>query len=235
MDTALALEAADTWRTLAKLIPTIRAHLEPMPSQGANVRMPPASRPPINLAASDLLFELDEAANWYAVELTMETADVKRVPTTLEAVIELIAERHGHWTADPNERIGKEYADIANQFLDRTRRLVMKPPPPRFVGRCLTACGGDLWLTPGKHNAACDNCGSTADLASVREQLARAFASRLMTRAELGPALKLLGGHVPRATIDSWINRGRLVPVIRDPQMFRFIDAVDLAKIDIAA
>jgi len=234
MDTTTALDAANTWRKLAQLIPTIELYLEPRRGK-SEVHLPPSSRPPIDITASDLLHDIDEAANWYIAELLMETTDVRRAPNTRTARLELVADRHGHWTADPNPRIGLEYADTANDLMRRVEKLVTQPAPPKFMGPCLAACGGDLWLRHGRPAAICDQCGSAADLEAVREQLMRAMESRLMDRSELVVALRFLGAKTPRNTVDAWITRGRLVPVLRDPQMFRLGDALDLANVRLAA
>jgi len=262
IDTTTALEAAENWRTLARLVPTIRLYLEPRRGKGEPSRVMPQSKPPIDLVASDLLYDLEQTAEFYITCLLMETHDVKRAPDTLEGMLRLIAKRHGHWTSEDdtrnakvldkgyrgkpvrdddgntvrqNRQIALDFCDDAMIYLDKTRNLVLQPLPPRFMGPCLEACGGDLWLRAGAEKAKCDQCEQEANLADVRDQLASAFAARLMKRSEIGPALRLLGGKTPRGTIDAWIARGRLVPVLRNPQMFRFADAVELAGIEVAA
>lgn len=233
IDTKTAIEAAETWKALAKLVPTIELYLTPRPGK-SEVRMPPSSKPPIDLVASDLLMELDIAASFYVAALVMETPDVKRFPDGLAAQLALVGERYGHFTGD-EEKLALDYCDEAHELMRKVERLVIQPTPPQFMGPCLTACGGDLWLRSGRIAATCDHCESEADLGAVREQLARALESRLMERAEIAPALRILGAHVTVNTVKSWITRGRLVPILREPQRFRFTDAADLAGVKVAA
>lgn len=234
MDIATALEAAENWRTLARLTPTIEDYLEPR--RGTHTgRTVPQSRPPIDITASDLLLELDEASTHYLSALMMETPDVRAFPTTLAERLTLIGDRHGHWTADPNQQVALAYCDEAHTLMGRARHLIEQPPPPKFMGPCLTVCGGDLWLKPGRISATCDTCGSEADLGAVRSQLMRALEKRLMKRAELVAAIRILGGKVTTEAVKKWVQRGRLVPAVRDPEMFRFTDVLALTNIEVAA
>lgn len=229
----LGLEAAATWATLARLVPTIELYLTPRPGK-SEVRLPPKSKPPIDLVASDLLAELDQSANFYLSALLMETPDVKRFPDGLAAQLALVGERHGHWTSDADEKIALDFCDEAHEMLRKVERLIVQPVPPRFMGPCLAACGGDLYLTHGKIIATCDQCGSAADPGSVRDQIFSALESRLMRRTELVPALRLLGGKVTNEALKKWVQRGRLVPVVREPEMFRLTDALDLAHLSVS-
>lgn len=233
IDTQTAIEASETWKRLAGLVATIELYLEPRRSK-SEVRMPPASKPPIDLVASDLLMELDIAASFYVSALCMETKDIKRFPDGLSAQLGLIGERHGHFTSDADEKIAMDFCDEAHELMRKVERLVVQPAPPSFMGPCLTACGGDLWLRQGRVAATCDQCGSDADLGSVREQLSRALESRLMRRTEIAPAIKLLGGKVTNEAIKKWVQRGRLVPVVREPELFRLTHALDLAHLSVS-
>lgn len=271
-----ALAAAANWRLLSRLVPTVRLYLEPVRTGTGGARSLPKSKLPLSITASDLLFDLDQAASFYCSALLIETDDIRVLPGTLEEQLMLVADRHGHFTAprpesegddvrmvrvqDPEwrpmpgvpkdarwlrdeagqyerkaRRVALDFCDEAEELIAKVGWLVLQPLPPRYMGPCLAQCGGDLWLEDKRTSAVCDTCASTADPTAVREQLFRAFESRLMKRSELAPALRLLGARTAVETVRSWIQRGRLVPVMREPQMFRFADAVELAGIDIAA
>lgn len=172
IDLTTALEAADEWRALAKLIPTLNAYLQPG-RKGSNTgsRKIPESRIPLDIEASDLLHDINETATWYTSCLLMETTDVKRAPDTLEGMLNLIAERHGHWTGVDDYRMARvkgpdgkdardddgtykrqarsvalDFTDDAHTLMTRALRLIVQPIPPRFMGRCPERCGGDVWL-----------------------------------------------------------------------------------------
>lgn len=229
IDTTTALEAAETWATLARLVPTIELYLTPRPGK-SEVRMPPSSKPPIDLVASDLLMELDIAASFYVSALVMETHDVKRFPDGLAAQLALVGERYGHFTAG-EEKLAIDFCDEAHELMRKVSALVLQPAPPKWLGPCRECNNGDLWLKQARANATCDECNASIDMGTWREGLWRALESTLMERDQIAPAIRLLGGKCTPSTVRSWIHRGRLVPIIADSELFRFMDAVDLAHI----
>lgn len=274
MDTTTALEARDTWLALAKLVPLIRLYLEPGRTGNSGRRSIPESRLPFNSEASDLLYDIEQAAEFYTTCLLMETHDVKQAPDTIEGMLELIANRHGHWTSDDDWRLARvkepdgtytrkehklalDFCDDANTLMAKSLALLIQPIPERFMGRCPARCGGDLWLAPQlaarwdreqraikpDHDAAaftpptasCDQCGREASIVEVREQLAREFVLCVMDRGELVRAAGILGRHIKPDLLRQWIKRGRLVPFTRTPELFRFADFADLARLDVAA
>lgn len=229
IDTATALEAAETWKRLASLVATVELYLTPRPGK-SEVRMPPASKPPIDLVASDLLMELDQAATLYVAALLMETPDVKRFPDGLAAQLSLVGERYGHWTNDPDEKIGLDYCDEAHELMRKVERLVLQPVPPQWMGPCQTCQEGDLWLKPERAFVTCDECGSAEDLVVLRERLLERLRNSVVPRKEIAPALRLLGSKSSAKTVHQWVSRGRLVPIIRKPEAFRMADALELCK-----
>lgn len=230
IDTKTAIEASETWKALAKLVPTIELYLTPRPGK-SEVRMPPSSKPPIDLVASDLLMELDTAASFYVSALVIETPDVKRFPDGLAAQLALVGERYGHFTSDADEKIALDFCDEAHELMRKVAALVVQPAPPKWLGPCRECGNGELWLKHNKNYALCDNCNASIDMGTWREGLWRALESTLMEREQIAPAIRLLGGKCTPSTVRSWIHRGRLVPIIADSELFRFMDAVDLAHI----
>lgn len=228
--TQTALEAADTWKRLAALVPTIELYLEPQRAK-SEVRMPPGSKPPISIAASDLLMELDTAASFYVSALVMETHDVKRFPNGLAAQLALIGERFGHFTSG-EEKLAIDYCDEAHELMRKVGMLIAAPPPPQWMGPCSECGEGQLWLDK---TIRCDECKALVDLETWRAQLLRGVESRLMDREEILFALTMLGHRTRSETLRQWISRERLVPIVKDPERFRFADVLTVAKIDIAA
>lgn len=259
VDTPTALEASATWRRLGDLVPTIELYLEPRRGK-SEVRMPPASKLPLDVVATDLLLELDQACDFYIAALMLETPDIKRFPDTLTARLHLVGQRFGHFTTATDTRnarvkgpdgkplkddngqyvreprtLGLDYCDEAHEYLNRTIALVVSPLPPQWLGPCRNCDGGELWMRPGRNTITCDQCKSAVDLGTWREGLMRALESRLMDREEILSALVILGHRVKLGTLRQWIHRGRLVPIIQEPERFRFADVLTVAKIDIAA
>lgn len=229
IDTPTALQAADNWRTLGKLVPTIRLYLEPQRTK-SEVHSPPRSKPPIDTTISDLLQELEDAANFYTLVLIDETKDINTWPATLTDRLNLIAQRHGHFTT-ATDRTATDYCDTAHHLLNKTATIITKPPPPAWLGPCTTGCGGNLWLKHGKLAAKCDQCGSAIDLEQWRTHLYQALESRLMHRDEIAPAIRLLGGKCTANTIRTWIHRRKLQPILADSELYRFAEAMELAHI----
>lgn len=224
--TATAIEASDTWKQLAALVPTIELYLEPRRSK-SEVRLPPGSKPPIDLVASDLLMELDLAASFYVSALIMETPDVKRFPDGLAAQLALVGERYGHFTTG-EDKLAMDFCDEAHELMRKVERLVVQPAPPKFMGPCQQCDGGELWLKGTRPVAMCGQCDSAEDLGAVRERLHVTLNAMLVRRPEIQPALKVLGSKVTTDAVHKWVQRGRLVPAIKDPEMFRMSDALEL-------
>lgn len=249
----MAERAAGEWRMLANVWEPLHAYLEPQ-RRGANVgHTPPASKPPLSVSASLLIADIRDWAWFYASALMDETPDYV-APRSTEQRLRDIASRYGHFTVDTNERwvkptvdmpeghwqrVAIDFCDRAHELVNRARGLVEQPPPPRFMGPCRdTECGGDVYLIAFDKMPRCTTCDLGHDAADMRQQLIRALESRLLKRDELREALNIAkppgSKRVPAATMRQWIKRGRLVPVIRDPELFRMTDAMELAGIKVS-
>jgi len=225
-----AIEASDTWREIAGLIPTVELYLAPQSSHQDGPRPRPASKPPINLTASDLLREIDDLATFYAQVLMEETHDVTAIPAGTPATIELIASRFGHFTMS-DERISLDYCDAAQDIIGKIGALVQTPLPKHFRGPCVTQCGGDLWADEDTGIIACDGCKSMPSPEIVSAQLAAALAKRIMTRTEIRDAFKIIRLNVKADTLHKWVQRGKLRPAATFPEpRYRFADALELAE-----
>lgn len=252
IDTPTALEAADNWRRLAELVPLVRLYLEPRRGHNEAGRTAPKSRPPIDLGASDLLHELDMAASLYCSALLMETDDVTRLPATLEDQLRLIAQRHGHFTADPDEKIAHDFCDEAHELVRKVETLIVRPLPPYWAGPCTDdECEGSLTVPrPKPHNShddpeawdqsavgTCDTCGKRLTPNERRDRLAQALDGRLAPRDEVLNALKILGAPIKPERLRQWVHRRRLVPAvtISDVEYYRLTDAMELAGIERSA
>lgn len=256
VSTATAIEASETWKRLAGLVPTIKLYLEPRRGK-SEVRMPAASKLPLDVIASDLLRDLDIAATFYVSALAMETPDIKRFPDTLEGMLRLTGERYGHFTTDTDTRkvvakgrdgrplkdedgrfyniersLGFDYCDEAKELLAQVGKLVAQPLPPQWMGPCPMCDDGALWLRNAHAGGIrCDTCKAAIDESLWRGNLWRALESRLMERSQIAPAIRLLGGKCSTATVRTWIHRRKLTPVLADSELYRFMDAMELAHI----
>jgi hypothetical protein len=231
IDTPTAVEAADNWRILAELVPLVRLYLEPRRGHSEAGRTAPKSKPPIDLGASDLLFDLDVSASFYCSALMFETADVKRMPDALEDQLRLIAKRYGHFTADPDEKIALDFCDEAEELVRKVELLIVQPLPPQWAGPCAgLECVGGMFQSKAQGTAKCDTCGALMTFSDWAEWLARKAEIVLMDRREILDALKMLGHPTERKTLDKWVTRKRVLAVTSAPEMFRLSEVLCLAE-----
>jgi hypothetical protein len=233
VDINAALRARNDLLDVAAAWPALLARL--VPSKGAGGRAaPPSSRPPIDLAVSDLIADATGCACYWARVLLDET-DWQPSGSTTPELLAAAAARHGHWTA-ADEATALAFADEAARLRAAVLRVVAPGGPPRWIGPCPEAgCAGELHMREGRTSSRCPACGHEVDEQAWRVALRAAFADRLMTRRELVSALLVLGEQVKSGTVDKWVQRRRLVPVIADPELFRFADVVELAAPHVAA
>ncbi|WP_152649989.1 hypothetical protein [Demequina globuliformis] len=253
----MAEHARDEWLDIAAAYPALKAYLAPTSGGGDGVRTAPGSKPPISLIASDLIAEIEDWAWFYASALMDETPDYTP-PADTESRLRDIAQRHGHWTSDDDERwvqhrkqiegmpeghwqrVALDYCDTADKVRRKVVGLIVRPTPPRFMGPCMAFdCQGDVYLASSDKVARCVECDQGHDARDLREQVVRAMSTRLMRRDELRVAVNMARPHgmkrLAPALFRKWIQRERLVPVIREPEMFRLSDALDLAGIEVVA
>lgn len=251
IDTTTGLAAQQDIREVAAMWGALEARLRPSSSStGGGTRGKPGSRPPIDLAVSDLMAEVGAEARFYARCLADETDDYAPTDTSTRALLTDIADRYGHWVTD-DEKTALDFCDTWHEMRRKVAGMVTSREPKRWLGPCVQPeCHGDLYAGSGAFGALCPTCGAAATLADVREHLMEAFETRLMNRSELVSALFVMGYEVKIKTVERWCERflaweGRdmddprearrpcpqqsLEPVVRDPYLYRFAQAYDLA------
>ena len=171
-----------------------------------------------------------------ALPITPERCPQRVDPITtsaMPALLEQVARRHGHFTADPMMALG--FSDDASEYRDKVRHTLERPAPPTYVGPCQhkgddgAGCEGELYVREHHGGGACRVCGTAFTLAEQVEWLDRELAQRLMTASEIVSALMVLGLPTPIGTVKSWIRRERLVEVSDDTGLYRLADAKALA------
>lgn len=229
----VGIDAQAAWTELANIIPLLRVCLSPR-STHSEIRSLPKSKPPIDMTVSKLLAEIDDEAGFYVHVLMEETHDYTP-PLALDARCRSLAGRHGHFTI-AEDRTGLDFLSCAQTLVSKAHGLITRPPAPSWRGPCrVIGCDGQMYAKHDWGFIQCDECETAMDVDMWRAGLQSALESRLMRRVEIMPALKMLGAKSTSSTIRTWIERGRLVPVIREPELFRFTDVMDLAKAKIVA
>lgn len=257
---AVALQASGHWHDLADAFDSLHAYLQPQGTTTSTVHMPPGSRPPISVTVSDLLFDIAEAASFYALAMQDDTNghyDKDHKPhgyiapqrTDVKQRLRDIATRYGHFTTDTNarwvtdggywQRVAMDFCDTAYTLRERAIHVVQQPLPPQYLGPCMAGndCKGDVYLTSTDKMPRCTTCDTGHDTTQLRDQMTKALAGRLLSREDLRHALNLLREpHSKKVTperVRQWIKRRRLVPIIKAPELFRLTDAMELAGITI--
>lgn len=229
-DNHLALIVRNDILDVAAMLPALRARLRPSGGQASGVRTAPASKPPIVVEVSDLLAEVHWQAEFNAREL-LEAGDYSPSGLTTEAYLLDVAARVGHWTADEDTIVVLEFTDTWHEARRKVAGAISTRERPRWLGPCpADECVGALYLRAGKTDARCDECAREVGTQEIREHLAVAFEERLMSRSELVSALTVMGATTKIDTVHKWVQRGRLVAAVIDPDLFRFSDALGLAE-----
>lgn len=151
------LEAQASIRAVVELWPRLKARLRPGGGDPLQGRVSGSSEPPlpIDTGVSDLLFEVEESARFYARVLCDEatiTSDewrevdgVKvRVPAVhpweprtshMPGLLAEVAEHYGHFTAD-EDKTALDFCDWAHETLRKVRATLERPEPARWRGGC---------------------------------------------------------------------------------------------------
>ena len=58
----------------------------------------------------------------------------------------------------------------------------------------------------------------------------RALEGRIVYRSEIRYALRVMGMQATVNAIDLWVSRGKIVPIIKDPEMFRLAEVIEYAE-----
>jgi hypothetical protein len=233
-DEAFDLMVRNDILDVAQMLPALRARLRPGRGSSESGRTAPESRPPIDLHISDLIAAVAWDAEHFAHVLLDEThgdGRYKPTGTTTEAFLRDIAGRVGHWTQDPDRMTVLDFADTWHEQRRKVSGAIASRERPRWLGPCTkTECAGDLYLSRGKVDPVCRECKVEVSREEISDHLAAAFETRLMTQGELLSALHVLGLTTKQSTLGMWVVRERLVPVVVDPKLFQFKDALALAQ-----
>jgi hypothetical protein len=222
-----AVQIQREWHQLADLVRLAEYALRPRRGPGQLIRGKPESRPPINMAASKLLAQVDSEVGFYVHVLVDETKFTP--PPGRERKIRAVADRVGHFMGD-EDRAGQDMLDTAQTLISHILGVTMPTPPPMWAGPCESpGCMGDTWRKE-RGAITCDECDTRLDIDTWRERMKRRLESRLVYRDEIRPALAMMGVKVKPETLRSWIHRRRLTPVIVSPEMFRLTDVIDLTE-----
>ena len=231
MTPTLEQRADLAWTELAGIIPLLEVCLAPRPVPGSGVRMPPKSKPPIDVGVSKMLEDIGREVDFYVKTLLAEDSRYK-APRRLDERIRSLVDRRGHFMG-AEDKNGLDFVDCGETLVSRALGLITRPPPPRWRGPCRVGeCHGQRYAD-ADDVIRCDECGSLVDIRTWRVELARSLDSRLMRRDEIRDALKMVGATITPEKLRLWIHRGRLVPVIQEPELFRFTDALDLTNVKI--
>lgn len=229
IDNLQALRARDDLLAVAASWGALQARLRPASGKSDGVRTAPESRPPIDLGVSDLLAEIEDHARFLGKVLLEETADFTPRTSTMPGLLEDVARRYGHFTAG-DERLALDFCDEAHELRRKVAGAITSREPARWVGPCpFGECDGELRQRRG-WDAVCQLCGYTVGPAEWRAMMYEAFEKRLMTRSELVSALVVVRRPVKPNTLDRWVQRGRMVAAVTDPELFRFADGYELAE-----
>lgn len=239
VDNISALRARDDMLAVAAAWPALRARLRPS-GGSSEIRTPPESRPPIAVAVSDTMRQIEDRTRFYARVLYDETSDWTPRTSTMPGLLEEVAARYGHFVSPlASERMTLDFLDDAHEMRRLAAGTLASNEPARFQGACPESeCPGEIYQRPGTTDAKCRECARVVGPAEWRELMFRAFEDRLMTISEIVSALVVTDHKVPIETVRTWTKRGAkhgdpnrgLVPVYVEPTLYKFSDAYALAE-----
>lgn len=234
--TADALRAAENLTYIADHWTDLRARLVPG-GGNAMTGMPSgdgSEGAPIDLAISDLMFEVEQETRTLGYVLLDETTDWAPRSSRMPWLLFDVAERYGHWTAG-DDRTALAFCDWAEEYQAKVQRALERPAPASYVGPCQgkgedgAECNEDLYLRPGRTHGKCRVCGHEFTMDEQRGLVERELETRLMTVSELVSALVVLGTPVPVKTLRTWIARKRLQEAVPGETLYRLKEVKDLA------
>lgn len=157
----------------------------------------------------------------------------RRDPVTTSVMPGLLVEaakRYGHFTSD-DDKTALDFTDQAHELRRKVAGAIERKEAPRWQGPCPEdECVGEIFQRSGMTDAVCRECRRVVGPAEWRAIMHDAFDERLMTRGELVSALVVVKRAVKPNTLDRWVSRGRIVPVVVDPDLYRFAHAYELAE-----
>lgn len=238
VDNIDALRARDDLLAVAASWPSLRCRLRPT-GIATEVRTAPGSKPPIVIAVSDLMRQIEDRTRYYGNKLLAETKDWKPSTSLMPGLLVEVAGRFGHFTSG-SERVALDFLDDAHEMRRLVSGALAQHEPAKWAGPCpdRPGCDGQIYQRPGSIDGQCRVCGRVVGQAEWRALMRAAFDTRLMSLSELVSALVVTGHDVPEKTVRTWANRGALhgdphrglVPVYVEPTLYRFSDGYALAE-----
>jgi hypothetical protein len=131
-------------------------------------------------------------------------------------------------------------ADELYRFRERAAKVIDRPAERTYAGPCReeveaygdhgeACCLAELHVSVDERTAVCPYCAAEHDVAIRKQWLLAVAESQLVTVAELVRLLAFTDQPVPRATVDSWVRRRRLVQHgSGEPALYRVGDALSL-------
>lgn len=191
-------------------------------------------------------------------ERASETAEILRL-TTLGWVRVVLEERGGRLPAANMGALGgfllanlewlrhhpaaDECADEVGHAVQLARQAVDSAVERTYAGPCReevdahddqgpSCCLAELHVRVGARTAVCPRCAAEHDVADRKAWLLAVAENQLVTLVELERLLRLVGRPVPRGTLDSWVQRKRLVSHGGgEPPRYFVRDAIDLVVV----
>ena len=133
-----------------------------------------------------------------------------------------------------HHRAGHEAVEEITSAVYEAARVIDRPPERIYAGPC-QECGEDLYAKSGAATVKCRLCGEGHDVAAMQEWMKSQVYGRLVTAREGAALLSRFALPTKQATIDTWVQRKRLVPKGHNPEgrrLYLFDDLVALAARD---
>lgn len=196
---------------------------------GAGVRNP-CSRLPVNAGVFDAVDECRDTVYTWAWHVLVFVhggrAPVRSVyDLPWESVGRVIA---GHAQALCRWREVAVMLDEVEYAVSRAERL--SAPPPESVPVQCPQCYTVDYVRASESVFVCALCGVQVEVDTARKAMLASVFARPLTLRHLGAALSAFGYEVKPATLRSWVHRGKLRPVTKDPVRYRPQDAVALVE-----
>lgn len=124
--------------------------------------------------------------------------------------------------------IAPEAIEEITSAVAHCHRLIDRPADRQFLGDCTACEPGKLYARSGSEWAKCDECGTTIQAQTLRDELLTKLDDRLCTAAEIARLSTYLGLKADREQvrkrINQWNKRGLVTehPSVTDEVTFRF-------------
>lgn len=238
IETTIALEARANLEWVAGKWGELRNRLhrsggDPNAPKVKGSKEPPA---PIDLYVSDLLYDIERAARFYA-QVLIEESGWEPTTSTMPALLVGVAGQYGHFAVG-DDKEARDFVDTAHELRRKVEGALSGGERARYVGPCpQQGCDGELYARGGISGelyardgvgGACPECGHLWTPDGQFAYLRAEAQDVLMERDVLRAALVSMGYDVPHETIRTWIKRNKIG--VAEGDLYKFEDALTLAK-----